>query len=199
MPGDEPGHNEFESTWKEQQTEHVHMTADEVCTRARAYEKKIVREYWLVLGLLALFAAKAALYFIQFSAPLARVGWAWGIAIFFCIGVRWARNGPPRPHVMSEPDSCVNFLRSELKTTRERLLEIRRMVLLLFPGMLAGWWAGAPVEIARRLGLDAPWYTRLQRSPAPPIAFALLLVFLWIAFGKETRAVEREIETLGGE
>lgn len=38
-----------------------------------------------------------------------------------------------------------------------------------------------------------------RRSPAPLIAFALLLVFVWIAFGKEARAVERKVEKLGGE
>jgi hypothetical protein len=48
---------------------------------------------------------------------------------------------------MSRPDSCVDFLRSELKRKRERLLEIRLTLFLLFPGMVAGWWGGAAIEI----------------------------------------------------
>jgi hypothetical protein len=197
MQGDESARHDSESTWKHQEEEQVQMTLDEVCTKARAFEKKSLREYWLVLGLLALFIGKAAINFVVFSAPIVKIGWASGIATFLYIALRWARNGPPgRVQTMSRPDSCVDFLRSELKRKRERLLEIRLTLLLLFPCMVAGWWGGAAIEIAKRLGIDAPWYTRFQESPAPLIAFALLLGAAWIGFGKEARQIGREIENL---
>lgn len=192
--------DEAESAWKRQEEEQVQMTLDEVCVRARTFEKKSVREYWLVLGLLALFIAKAAINFVSFSAPMVRMGWASGAATFLYIGVRWARNGPPgRVQAMSGPDCCVDFLRSELMRKRERLLEIRLTLLLLFPGMVACWWGGAAIEIAKRLGIDAPWYVRFQESLAPLITFAMLLAAAWIGIGKEARKVGREIENLDSE
>jgi hypothetical protein len=195
MRGDES--HDAESAWKDQKEEQVQMTVEEVCVKARAFEKKSQREYWLVLGVLALFIAKAGINFVVFSAPIVKVGWASGIATFLYIALRWARNGPPqRIRAMSNPDSCADFLRSELDRKRERLLEIRMALFLLFPGMVAGWWGGAAIEIARRLGIDAPWYTRFQESPAPLIAFALVLAAAWIAFGKEARQIGREIENL---
>jgi hypothetical protein len=95
---------------------------------------------------------------------------------------------------MSSPDCCLDFLRSELKRKRERLLKIRLALFLLFPGMVAGWWGGAAIAIAKGLGVDAPWYTRFQQSPAPWIALALPLVAAWIGFGREARQIGREIE-----
>ena len=96
-----------------------------------------------------------------------------------------------------QPDSCLDFLRFELTRKRERLLEIRLALFLLFPGMIACWWGGVAIEIAKRLGIDAPWYTRLQESPAPLAVFAVVLAAAWIGFGKEARQIGREIENLG--
>lgn len=131
-----------ESAWQGQQEEPLQMTLEEVCIKARALEKKSQREYWLALGVLALFMVKAGIYFVV-------------------------------------------------------LLEVRMALFLLFPGMVAGWWGGAAIEIARRLGIDAPWYARMQESPAPPVAFALVLAAAWIGFGKAARQIGREIENLG--
>ena len=198
MRGDESATHDPESTWKHQEEEQVQITLDEVCIKAQAFEKKNVREYWVILGLLALLIGKAAINFVLSSAPIVKIGWASGIATFLYIAIRWARNGPPgRVQTMSMPDSCVDFLRSELKRQRERLLEIRWTLFLLFPAMFAAWWGGAAIEIAKRLGIDMPWYTRFQESPAPLIVFGLLLGAAWIGFGKKARQIGREIENLG--
>ncbi|MEO8367603.1 MAG: hypothetical protein ABI806_00180 [Candidatus Solibacter sp.] len=198
MQGDELARHDPESTWNHQEEEQIQMTFDEVCMKARAFEKKNRREYWLVLGLLVLLIGKAAINFVLFSAPMVRLGWASGIATFLYIALRWARNGPPgKVQTMSRPDSCVDCLRSELKRKRERLLEIRWTLFLLFPGMVACWWGGAAIEIAKWFGIDAPWYTRFQESSAPLIAFALLLAAAWIGFGREAHQIDREIENLG--
>ena len=157
-----------------------------------------MREYWLVLGILVLLIGKAAISLVLFSAPMVKLGWASGIATFLYIALRWARNGPPgKVQAMSRPDSCVDFLRSELKRKRERLLEVRLTLFLLFPCVFAFWWGGAAIEIAKWFGIDARWYTRFQESPAPLIVFALLLAAAWIGFGREAHQIDREIENLG--
>jgi hypothetical protein len=200
MPGNEQSHNDPERAWKDQEGEQVQMTLDEIRMRARAVEKKSMRDYWLVLALLAAFMLVAAVRFFQFSAPVVKMGLAFGIGIFLYIGLRWARNGPPkRLQATANASSCIEFLRTELERKRERLLEIRLTLLLLFPAGAAGWWGGGGLEIARRLGIDAPWYTRFQESPAPLVAFAGLLAFMWIGFGKEARAIRQEIEKLDNE
>ena len=198
MYGDESTHHDPKSAWKDQEEEQVQMRLDEVCTKAHAFERKSVREYWLVLGLFAALIAKAAINLVSFAAPIAKIGWASGIATFLYIALRWARNGPPgRIQTMSRPDSCVDFLKSELKRKRERLLEIRLTLCLLFPAVAACWWGGVAIELATRLGIDAPWYVRFQQSPAPLIAFALVLAVAWLGFGREARRIDREIESLG--
>ena len=199
MQGDDLAGN-YESLWKAQGEETMRMSMDEICIKARALEQKSVREYWLVLGVLGLSIATAVMYVIQFSDPLIRVGFASGIATFLYIAFRWTRNGPPqRVRSMSKSDACIDFLRGELERKRQNLLEIRCTLFLLFPGMLASWWGGGPVAIAKNLGIDASRYIRFQESPGPLIGFVLLLVACWVAFGKEARAVAREIEKLARE
>jgi hypothetical protein len=145
MRGDESA-GSHESLWKGQEGERMRMTTEEVCLRARSFEKKSVREYWLVLGLLALFTARAAMCVVKFSEPLIRMGFAFGVATFLYIALRWARNGPPRRlRAMSETEPCVDFLRCELERKRQRLLEIRMTLLLLFPSIFASWLGGGPV------------------------------------------------------
>jgi hypothetical protein len=196
MPGNE-AESHYESLWKNQEEEKMQITMDEVCVRAHAFERKSVREYWLVLGVLALFIAKAAFYLYQFPSPMSRVGFTSGIAILLYIAVRWARNGPPKKlAALATPHPCVQFMRSELERKREAVLEIRWTLFLFLPAMLASWRAGTPVAIAKSLGIDAPWYLRFQQSPAPLILFALMLVIIWRGFGKEARRIAREIEKL---
>jgi hypothetical protein len=144
--------------------------------------------------------AVTAVYFVRFSDPMIRMGFASGIATFSYIALRWARSGTPRRlHAGSGPEPCLRFLRSELERKREGLLEIRWTLLLLFPAFFASWWGGAPVAIAKWLHIDSHRLTRFQESPAPSIVFALILAFSWIGFGKEARAIGREVERLGGE
>lgn len=176
------------------------MTLDEVCVKAREFEKKSVREYWGMLLALGILTAAASVYLVRFSEPLIRVGNASALATLLYIVVRWTRNGPPRTlRAGGRQDTCVNFLRSELGRKREALLEMRWTVCLLFPALLASWWGGGPVAIEEWLGIDRPWLTRYQESPAPLILFVVLLAVAWIGSEKEARGIQREIEGLGGE
>lgn len=171
--------------------------ANQICVKARAYEKKGEREYWLVLVILAAFVVKAGFSFVQFSEPLVKAGWASGIATFLYIAARWARNGPPaKLSAVSQAANCVDFLRSELRKKRERLLEIRWTFLLLFPALCLSWWGGGPAAMAHRLGIDFAWIIRFQESPGPLIGLALILVFAWVGFGREANRIERELDAL---
>jgi len=165
--------------------------------QAKAFERKTRLEFWGVPALLTLFAVKAAVYFVQFPEPWIRAGWAWGIVTFIYAAARWAQLGPPRPLPNTAgPENCADFLRAELEKKRARILEIRWILLLLFPGMFATWWGGGPVSVAQRLGIEWPALLRFPASPGPLAGFALLLAFIWVRFGSEASAIRREIEAL---
>jgi hypothetical protein len=205
MPLNEPN---FEALWKGQEREPMPMTAQQISLKAQSFEKKGEREYWLVLVVVAIFVAKSGYGFFQSSEPLARVGWASGITAFLYIGARWARRGPPAKFLAaSQTQNCADFLRSELAKKRERLLEIRWTLLLLFPALSIGWWSGgpaalsvgwwggAPAALAHRFGIDS-WIIRFQESPVPLIGQVLILLVVWIKVGKEAQRVGRELNAL---
>ncbi len=198
--GEEGNGRGYESLWKAQEGEEVQMTFDEVCVRARAFEKRSVREYWVVLVLLGFLVAVMILYLFRFSEPMMRIGIASILAALLYMGVRGTRSGPPRRlRAGAQPDTCVNFLRSELARKREELLKGRWTVWLLFPGMFAFWWGGGPVAVAKWMGTDLPWLTRYQESPMPLIVILAVFACVWVVSGREARRIQREIEELGGE
>ena len=93
-------------------------------------------------------------------------------------------------------ESCADFLRAELEKKSTRILEMRWILLLVFPGMFASWWGGGPVSVAKNLGIERPALLRFPASPGPLIGFALLLAFIWVKIGSEASAIRREIEGL---
>jgi hypothetical protein len=190
--------SDWQALWKAQKGETSSMKSEEICTKARAFERKMKFEFWGVPLLLALFAAKAVFYMVQFPEPWIRAGWASGIVTFIYAAARWVQVGPPRPlhNGAVGAECCADFLRAELKKKRTRILEMRWILLLSFPGMFASWWGGGPVSVAKYLGVEWPALLRFQASPGPLIGFALLLAFIWIRFGSEASAIQREIEGL---
>lgn len=196
----QPNDPSFEDLWKRQQGENRSMTASQICAKARAFERKGEREYWGVLAILAACAVKAGFSFIQFPDLLVKAGWASGIATILHIAARWARNGPPTSAGSTvKSAACVEFLRSELTKKRERILELRLTLLLLFPALCLSWWGGGPVAMAHRLGLDYPWIIRFQESPGPLVAQALILAFAWIGFGRDAEKVKWELDSFASE
>lgn len=173
------------------------MKSEVVCTKARALERKMKIEFWGVPLLLTLFAAKAAFNLVQFPEPWIRAGWAWGVVTFTYAAARWVQFGMPgRLHQATGSENCADFLRAELNKKRTRILEMRWILLLLFPGFVASWWGGGPVATAKRLGIDWPTFLHFQESPGPLIGFALLLAFIWVKFGSKASAIQREMEAL---
>jgi hypothetical protein len=189
--------SEWQALWKAQEGEKSSMNSETICTKARAFERKMRFEFWAVPLVLAFFVAKAVFYLVRFQQPWIRAGWAWGIFTFIYAAGRWVRVGPPRPlHNAAGAESCAVFLRDELKKKRTRILELRWILLLLFPGVFAAWRGGGTVSVAKSLGIEWPLLLRFQASPGPVIGFAILLVLIWVRFGSEVSAIQREIEEL---
>ena len=69
---------DWQALWRAQERKSAAMKSEVACMKARAFEKKVKIQFWGVLVLLALFAAKAALNFFQFPEPWIRAGWGWG-------------------------------------------------------------------------------------------------------------------------
>jgi hypothetical protein len=188
---------DWQALWKAQKGEVTAMKSEVVCTRARALERKMKIELWGVPLLLTLVAAKAAFSFVQFHEPWIRAGWAWGVVTCIYAAARWAQFGMPGPlHHAAGSENCADFLRAELNKKRKRILELRWILLLIFPGFAASWWGGGPVAVAKGLGIEWPALFHFQESPAPLIGFALLLAFIWVKFGSEASAIQSEMEAL---
>ena len=188
---------DWQKLWKEQDGEATTMKSEVVCTKARALERKIKVEFWGVPLLLTLFAAKAALYFIQFPEPWIRAGWGWGVVTFIYAAARWVRFGKPTQlNHAAGSESCADFLRAELGKKRARVLEMRWILLLSFPGSVSIWYGGGPVAVAKKLGIEWPALLQFQESIGPVIGSALLIALIWVKFGAEASAIQREMEGL---
>ena len=83
-----------------------------------------------------------------------------GVVTFTYAAARWVQFGMPgRLHQATGSENCADFLRAELNKKRTRILEMRSILLLLFPGFVASWWGGGPVATAKRLGIDWPRFS----------------------------------------
>ena len=92
MP-DDRSHRSYERLWKAQEAKEVQMTLDEVCVKAREFERKSVREYWVMLGVLGLLIAVLIVYLVRFSEPWIRIGNASALSTLLYMLARGAQNG----------------------------------------------------------------------------------------------------------
>jgi hypothetical protein len=185
-----------EELWKSQEEESMQISADEVCAIARRWERKNVPVYWVLLGLTVLFVAAdlggLIRLLINFHSPWLIAGNAWVLAL--CCYVCWTlRRGPLK---MAPAEPCLEFLRLGYEVQRRALLGVRRGVVLFAPAILAVWWGGGPVLAAKNLGVQSARVLRLLAGPTPLIVMAVVLSFIWFAFWKELRKVDREIDNL---
>ena len=174
----------------------MQISTEEVCAIARRWERKNVPVYWVLLGLTALFVAAdlpgLIRFFINSPSPWLIAGNVWMLAL--CCFVGWTlRRGPLK---MAPAGPCLEFLRRGYEVQRWALLGVRRGVVLFAPAILAVWWGGGPVLAAKNLGVQSARALRLLAGPTPLIVLAVMLAFIWFAFWKEGRKVEREIEKL---
>ena len=182
--------------WKSQEDGPMQITIDEVRAKARRYERENVLVFWAMLGLTPLFLALFIYNVVRLREPLlVQVGGGLTVATFCCIAGRLVWKGPNRI-VPGEPS--VQFLRREFEGKRQGLLWARRCWLLLVPAMLASWWGGGPLR-RKALGIRPSWWPSLLKEYEPLIVTSLVVAFVWFAFWKEGRKVEREIDKLGKE
>ena len=194
MPTPEVDHQDL---WQAQEDEPMRMTGEEVCVRARAFEKKSAREYRITMVMMVLICFAFASYLVRFTDPLIRVACGSLLATFLYICARAAHHRPAKKlDAAFAGDTCANYLRAGLEKKKEWVLELRLAFFLGFPAVVAFWWGGGPVAVAKWVGIDTPWLTRYQESLAPLILMASLLVANWVACGIEARNIGREIRKL---
>lgn len=185
-----------ELLWKSQEDEQVELATEELRARAVKYERQSVRMFWVVLGVSLLLIAAFTRNLIHFRELWLILGAAWALLVVCYFAWRVLRHGPNRLHP-AEP--CVQYLRRELGGKHEGLQSLRLAVLLVCPAIIASWRGGGMVLRAKLMGVTSPWLLRLCGGPAPLIAMALILAFVWFAFSHALRKVDRKIEHLNRE
>jgi lysylphosphatidylglycerol synthetase-like protein (DUF2156 family) len=186
-----------EGLWKSQEDEPMNMTTEQLCVRARRYERKGVWERRLMLGL----APPLTAFVLYELYGLFRLGkfllvttetWLLVTSLFMVWG--FLRNGPRRT-VPAEP--CAQFLKREFELKSQFARAARIWILSLLPAVFAAWWAGGPALRAQQMGNKIPWLAKLH-APVPLIVTVSVLALVWLACGSEARRAQREIEKLGG-
>jgi hypothetical protein len=184
-----------EELWKSQEEEPMNITTEQLCVRARRYERENVWAHRGMLGFTPLCVAAYGyeLYNLsRFHKPLLIATVSWLFLTFFYIAWRLLRNGPRRM-VPAEP--CAQFLKHEFEGKRQAALGVRVWILLLLPAVLAAWWGGGPALRAQEMGIKSAWLLKLH-APVPLIVTVSVLALIWFAMGGEARRVQREIEKL---
>jgi len=186
----------FQDLWKSQEEGPMQITTDEVRAKARWYERENVLVFWAMLGLMPVFLGWFIYELVRLrEPPLVILGRGLVVATFCGIAWRLVWNGPRR---ITPGEPCMHFLRREFEGKRQGLVWARRCWLLLIPAMLASWWGGGPLR-GKALGIRPSWWPSLLKEHEPLIVTSLVVAFVWFAFWKEGRKVEREIEKLGKE
>jgi hypothetical protein len=186
----------YEDLWKSQKEEQMNTSIDEICARARRYERGNVLEHWILACLAPLAAAWVAhdLYgLLRLHRPLLIATESWLLVTFCYVVWGFLRDSPRR---IRTAESCSQFLKREFEGKRRSALSMRRWILLLVPAVLAAWWGGGPALTAKEMGIKAVWLLRVHQ-PAILIVTILVLAFVWFAMGNVARKAEQEIEKLG--
>jgi len=179
-----------------QEDEPMKIATEQLCIRARRYERENVWARRGMLGLSPLLVAFILyeLYgLIHLGKPLLITTLTWLLATFCYFIWRFLRNGPRR---MIPAEPCAQFLKREFKGKRQSALAIRVWILLLVPAVLAAWWGGGPALRAKELGIKSAWLLKLH-GPVTLLLTISVLALIWFAMGSEARRAEKEIEKLG--
>ena len=184
-----------ESTWKSitENEVSVTMTTDELCRKVRERETRNHRVRRIEVLLAIAFGIGFFYSVLTIDQGWIRLAWAWLCGGYGVLAWTMDRRRPVR----NEKDSCAVYLQREYKSKRDRLLEVRRDLMLVFlPAVLASWLGGGPAARAKSLGIDpSSWLFQLS-GPLAWVIAALALAFIWRGYGQEAEKVTREIEAL---
>jgi hypothetical protein len=186
-----------EELWKSQEEEPMNVTTEQLCARARRYERGNVWAHRVMLGvspLLAAFILHDLYGMFRLGKTLLITTETWLLVTFLYVIWRFLRNGSRR---MIPAEPCAQFLKREFEGKRHSALGARIWMLWLLPAVLASWWGGLPALRAQQLGIKSPWLLKLH-APVPLILTMSVLALIWLALGGEARRAQREIEKLGG-
>ena len=149
----------------------------------------------LIRGIVVVAAALAAAFLYnvyRIDQPWIRLGQAWTLGVIvYLFGA--AFEGGRRRTGTSEP--CAQFLARHHEERQRGYLRIRHRLFLLIPGIVATWWGGGPLAVAKARGLDpTSWLHHFLVGPWPFVITVMALVLVWFAFGKaaEKAAQDRE-------
>jgi hypothetical protein len=184
--------------WAVEEETSMEISNEEVCIRARRYERKNTRLRWALLGATVLivtaYLRNLVKLLVNFREPWLIGGTAWILATFCFVGWFLVQCAPPR---MTPGEPCLLFLLRGFEAQRRVLVWLRRGLFLMVPPVLAVWWGAGPALGAKAMGIRSVRVLRLLEGPALLIVSGLLLTCVWLAFWHETRKVDREIERLG--
>ena len=185
-----------ESTWKSMGADDVplSMTTDDLCRKVRQRETRRIRVRW-VAGLILIGCVIGFTHSVlTIDQAWIRLGWAWlygGYGVLaLTMDLRWPGRNAGEP--------CAAFLQREYAGKRDRLLGVRRdLILVILPAVFFSWLGGGPERGARSLGIDpASWLFHHSSGPWPFVVTGLVLAFIWHGYGKEAKKVEGEMEAL---
>jgi hypothetical protein len=114
--------------------------------------------------------------------PLSRLGQAWTLGVLvYLFGPAFERGRHRRG--ASEP--CAHFLERQHEERRCGYLRIRHRLFLFVPGIVASWWGGRPMAVAKARGLDpSSWLFHFYSGPWLFLITVTALLLVWLAFGK---------------
>jgi hypothetical protein len=186
-----------EELWKSQEEEPMNVTTEQLCARARRYERGNVWAHRVMLGvspLLAAFILYDLYGMFRLGKTLLITTETWLLLTFCYVIWGFLRRGPRRM-VPAEP--CAQFLKREFEGKRQAALGVRAWILLLLPAVIAAWWGGGPALRAQQMGIKSAWLLKLH-APVPLIVTVSVIALIWFVMGGEARRAQREIERLGG-
>jgi hypothetical protein len=186
--------NDPQDLWRRSETTLAEPLATEICALARRRELESVWGRRISLFAFTGLAIAFAHNTWEVNQPWVRLGQGWMLLVITVCLWNLIRN---RMHLRAPNDSCGSFLLRSLEMKRDGYLAVRRIVLLIIPGVLASWRGGGAALKARAMGLDpgSPYYWYLT-SVWPMISTCVLLLLIWLAFRSAARKASAELEAL---
>ena len=186
-----------ESAWKsldEREEPMKQMTTEELCAKARWYDQQNVWAHWAVLAVILFLLGSFSYNVFHITDPWIRLGQAWILGAICLVGFTMLQRGPRR---IAANEPCASFLEREFEGKRDGMLNLRRALFLLIPGIAASWWGGGPAVRAKALGIDpSSWPFQFAKGPWPFVIVGLILAFIWFTFGKEAQKANLEVERI---
>jgi hypothetical protein len=185
-----------ENAWRSQTTEEkqpsmqIAITPGELCAMARSREKLNAYVSRAVVAVTIALAGALLYNVYRIDQLWIRLGQAWTLGVLVYLFAPALEGGRRR---MGVGEPCAQFLERQHEERRSGYLRIRRRLFLFIPGILACWWGGGPLAVAKAQairpthGLFGFYY-----GPWLFVITGATLILVWIAFGKAAEKAARE-------